>query len=581
MRNAEHSTQRVERRMQKQKNSVFHVLCSAFGIFLAAVLSSTANPADIAEDADAAYAERILREAGAATDDRGVLAYIRAHTLTEEELDRLARAVRFLGDEEFRVREDASRQLIAAGRSALPFLSPAIHDPDPEIARRAKRCIEAIRRTPSSPLMAAAAQLVKSRRPSGASAVLLAYLPCIDEPATIETWFDTLDVVGWQGDRPDAALLAALTDKRSIRRAAVAHVLGRSASDEVRRLVRPLLADPDARVRYEAAASLVRYGEKSAIRTLVALLTDAPLPVAAQAEDLLSCIAEGEGPATALSKSQAARVRLRMAWENWWRDHAGEVDLDRLRQEEPPRGRTVVCEYDGVGGGRVWEWGRDGKQRWEITHLQGPNDVRILAGGRVLIAERNANRVTERDHYGTILWEHRTSGQPISCQRLANGNTLVATFNELYEVTIDQKKIFSRSHIEGFRHAVQLRDGRIVYITGHGRVVELDAKNKQRVRTIQPENYARGATYWASVEPLPHARYLLALGGANRVIEIDASGKIRWEAIVHSAVFATRLRNGHTLVSCFGENCVLELDRTGKEVNKQRLRGRPFVVRRY
>ncbi len=111
--------------------------------------------------------------------------------------------------------------------------------------------------------------------------------------------------------------------------------------------------------------------------------------------------------------------------------------------------------------------------------------------------------------------------------------------------------------------------------------MELDASWKHEIRVIQPENHSAGATYWASVEPLPNGRYLLALGGSNRVIEIDAAGKVHWQCAIPSAVFATRLRNGHTLISSFEGHAVIEVDRAGKEVRKQRLRGRPFAVRRY
>ena len=54
-------------------------------------------------------------------------------------------------------------------------------------------------------------------------------------------------------------------------------------------------------------------------------------------------------------------------------------------------GLTLVSEYDGhTQGGRVYELGKDGKERWAVTGLSGPNDVQPLPGGRVLIAERNA-----------------------------------------------------------------------------------------------------------------------------------------------------------------------------------------------
>ena len=41
------------------------------------------------------------------------------------------------------------------------------------------------------------------------------------------------------------------------------------------------------------------------------------------------------------------RRRSREAWETWWQASGGKADLARLKQEEPYRGLTLVCEYDG------------------------------------------------------------------------------------------------------------------------------------------------------------------------------------------------------------------------------------------
>ena len=566
----------------RQDRRSSHPLPTALG-FAVLVAAALAEPAS--NDPEIVYAERTLREAGSAVDGPSVLAFLRRHTLSEEELDKLAQTVRRLGSADFQERERAGRMLIAAGRAALPFLQSAAQDADLEIARRARRCIDEIERSPTPSVMIAAAQLLKDRRPPGATAALLAYMPCIADETLEDSWLEALRAVAGRTDLKSIpqALVEALKDRRAIRRAAAAHVLGRATDADVRRLVEPMLADPDPRVRYEAAAGLARFNEKKAIPVLMALLTEAPAALAGRAEYILYFLAEGREAPAALSRDDvASRRRCRTAWEEWWRGNADRVDLTRLQREEPPRGLTLVCEYDGAdNGGRVWQWGQAGRSRWEIAPLEGPNDVQLLPGGRLLIAERNANRVTERDYSGKILWRHHAPGNPICCQRLPNGNTLVATFRELYEVTSDQKKVLSYTHRAGFRHAVKLPNSHVVLINGNGVVVELDETWKHELRSIRPESHSTGATFWASIEPLPNGRYLLALGGSSRVIEIDAAGKIHWECTVPSAVFATRLRNGHTLISSFEGRYVLEVDRNGKEVRKQMLTGRPFAVRRY
>ncbi len=145
-----------------------------------------------------------------------------------------------------------------------------------------------------------------------------------------------------------------------------------------------------------------------------------------------------------------------------------------------------------------------------------------------------------------ILWELKTADNPIACQRQANGHTLIVTYKKLYEVDRDRNEVFSHTDRRDFRDAHRLANGHILYVAGDGTLVELDALGEHQLRTLVPENYADGAKYRARVEALPNGRFLLALGGSNRVIEIDKTGKIRWERTVRAPMSATRLRNGNT-----------------------------------
>lgn len=544
------------------------------------VLLSSAAAEPSRSNPDLAYAERALRTIGAATDGNGLLAFIRSRTLDEAQRKQLVAKVSALGSAEYTERENASRELVALGRPALPFLRPAVNDPDLETSRRARRCIDQIQHSPNPSMVVLAALLVKERRPAGAAPVFLDCLQSAEDGSLEETWLDVLRAVGWREGRADPALLTALTDKRPLFRAAAAHVLGRGSAAAVRGRVAPLLADADARVRFEAAAALVRFSDKKAVAVLIALLDDGPFTLACQAEYLLRLLAKGQGPEQSLDQDEAAlRRRCRSAWEAWWKKVSERVDLSRLKRDEPPHGLTVVCE-DGDGGSRVWEWGQGGQPCWEILHLEGAHAIQLLADGRVLLAEHHANRVTERDHEGKIYWEQQTAGNPISCQRQANGNTLIATYKELYEVTRDHRQVLHHTDRRGFRDALRLRNGHILYVNGDGMLVELDATGEHLLRSIDSGNHATGAKYRARVEPLVNGRYLLTLGGSNRVLEIDPAGKIHWEQTFRTPMAATRLRNGHTLIASFEDRCVVEVDRAGKEVNKQLLKGRPFAVRR-
>lgn len=529
-------------------------------------------------DVEVTHAEHMLRQAGANTDGAGLLAFIRARTLSDEQRKELTRKVRQFGNADFAVREKASRELIALGRAALPYLRPAVRDPDLETSRRARRCIEKIERSRNPSLLTLAALLVKVRRPPGAVPVLLAYLPSIDDDALQATWLDTLRVVGWNAGRADPALLAALGDKQPLLRAAAAHVLTSGGDAGVRQRVAPLLADADARVRFEAAAGLARAGDKKAVAILLALLDDGPFTLGCQSEFLLRLLADGHGPKASLDQdTPTVRHECRHAWKAWWEKHRQHIDLSRLRREKPRHGLTLLCESDEESS-RVWEYGQGGQSCWEILDAGGAHDAQPLPGGRVLIAEHDANRVTERDHTGKILWQERTTDPPIACHREADGRTLIVTYRELFEVRADHRIVFRHTDRRDFRDALRLPNGHILYITSDGVLEIRDALCEHAIRTIELEQHAEGARYRARVELLPNGRYLLTLGGCDRVVEVDEAGKIRWQHTVRSPMAAMRLRNGHTLIACFEDRCVLEVDRAGKEISKQSLSGRPYAL---
>ncbi len=233
---------------------------------------------------------------------------------------------------------------------------------------------------------------------------------------------------------------------------------------------------------------------------------------------------------------------------------------------------VVIAELEG----RVWEAGPDGSARWSFNGANRPIDARSLPGGRVLVAEHGANRVTERDRKGNILWQHTLASQPVVCQRLPNGNTFIATYQELLEVKPDKTVVYSHKAKNGMiYHAEKMRDGRFVYVTSGNTVFELDADGKE-VKTINTAAFGN-TSGWSSVEKLPSGNYLIALYSNNKVVEVDGAGKVVWQCTAKNPGHAMRLRNGNTLVANVEGRTVVEYDASGKnEVWNVKAPGRPF-----
>ena len=536
---------------------------------------------------DGAEPAKILKEAGIASDAPGLIKYFKARTPSPGDQARYADLVRNLGDKSFAVREKASKELIAIGEPVLPFLKKALKDGDLELTRRAGVCIRAIERVPFATLTSAAARLLALRRPDGAAEILLAYLPFAHWDAVGDNLLEALQVVGMKGtapkQTPQPCVLAAIRDKEPRRRAAAAHVLGH-ADPTYRKALTGLLADPEALVRYHAAAGLMRARDRKAVPALIALLEDAPLQLAWRAEDWLVRIAGEKAPSLAGDPGEPAqRNKWRGNWEDWWNKNKEHINLAKLDLNDTLLGVTMTCEMDGIGqvGGRISEFDRNGNLRWSIEeNFSSPTDFQRLPGGRVLVAEHWGQRVTERDRQGKILREWKLADKPVACRRLPNGNTFMATYTEILEMSAAGTTVFSYKAQGMIYCACMLRNRHILYINSAGNIIELDDQRKQ-VKNFTVPAHAGGAGYWASIEPLPNGRYLIALAGADRVVEIDAAGKIHWECAVNKATGATRLANGNTLVASCDGRFAVEVNRAGKEVWKKTTKGRPFWARRY
>jgi hypothetical protein len=514
--------------------------------------------------------EQVLRAARVQTDDAGLIAFFRRLSLTDAQQLRLEALLRQLGDPAFKVRSRAATEIISVGPAALPFLRRALTDHDLEIARRAQLCIEQIeqQKETGGPL-SAAARLVAVRKPVGAATALLAYLPFNEDEGIEEEILSALVLLNEGAGALDPALAGALHDRLAARRSAAAFVLGRSTAAEVRAAVHPLLHDADPKVRLRAAQGLAAGRDPAAVPVLIALLDESRSGVAWRAEELLYRIA-GEGA----PGGSEDRKKLHDAWQAWWCAHGRQVDLGRAEQVDQHLGLTLLSEMD---SNKVWEAGPDGKPRWKLDRLQGPMDAQVLPGGRVLVAEYQGQRVTERNLGGKVLWAKPLPSSPIACQRLANGNTFIATHHNLLEVTRDGREVFNRPPGPGLFlfGAQKLPNGHVICIANPGVIQELDPATGKVVKSIR---LGRNFGGWCGLEVLPGGRFLVALFGAGKVLELDGTGRTVWECNVAGACHATRLPNGHTLVASMANQRLVEVDREGKAVRETSTDGRPWRV---
>jgi hypothetical protein len=519
---------------------------------------------------------RIRHDAWAAwwrnVDGAALLALVRDHTLTAEGRVKVAGLIGRLNSEDFATRERATRELFALGRVSLPQLREAARGRDAEVSRRAGLLIDGIEHDPAHHLPAAAVRLLAVRKPAGCAEALVAYLPFAeDETLSTEVEKSLVALARGEGE-VETILVRSLADRQPVVRATVAEVLVKAGRAPSSAAVRKLLKDPSPAVRLRVALALARAGERDGVPVLIDLLTALPEDQLGQAEDTLFQLAGDAAPEVSAGEKPEERRKCRDAWAAWWKANGDLVDLARLTAR-PWFGYTLVCDLQ---GNRVYELDRAGNQRWAVTNAGGPCDAVVLPGNRVLIAEYGADRVTERDFKGNVLWERRIPN-PVNVQRLANGNTFVATTGgPIVELDRAGKEVRTIPNLAGNTLAARRSARGVVALTQTGQCILMDAEGKQ-LRTFasgQAQNCLGG------IDQLPNGHILVPQPGRNKVVEFDSEGKTILEVDVQGAMSASGLPNGHILMACQGAQRVCEVDRTGRVVWEHNGAGQVIRARR-
>ncbi len=513
------------------------------------------------KDAD----ERVLKEAGFATDDASLLAFFRNRTPKTNEIKAL---IKDLGDDDFDVREKATRTLIGLGSVADSYLRAAEKSDDAEVRRRATECLAKIGSGPSAAVVCATARLLGKRKPAGAAEVLLDYVPKVEGEITEEEIRTALTATAVRDGKPESLLVKALTDPTPGKRSAAAVALLLGAGAEIRPEARKLLSDPEPAVRLRVALTLASQKEKDAVPVLIDLLATLPAAQTAAVEDFLFRLAADKAPLRGALADDAARKKYRDDWATWWKAEESSIDLAKLDAASKPLGYTLMLMLD---TGKVMELDADKKERWSFTGITRPLDAQWLPGERILLAEHGANKVTERNRKGEILWE-TTIQEPLVAQRLTNGRTFIATPSKLLEVDRTGKEVWTYSYPEGpgIMKAQRLSNGDIALIVNPGiqrGTIEPIFMRLNPTADKELTHFPVGQrTSGGRIDVMSNGHILVPMRDDNRLVELDAAGKEVWKLDHPQPISAMRLANGHTLINSYQEFRTVEVDAAGKVV---------------
>jgi hypothetical protein len=331
-------------------------------------------------------------------------------------------------------------------------------------------------------------------------------------------------------------------------------------------------------VRLRIGLAYVDKKDKSTIPGLIDLLADLPREQSQSIEELMSRIALEKSPNVPLGDDDATRKKCRDAWKDWWDKNGEGIDLTKIDLGERMLGYTLLAGVDiNTGQGRVVELDKAGKVRWQITGLALPMDAQVIANDRVLITDYRAKKVTERNFKGEVLWEKAVNNWPICSQRLASGNTVIFTRNQVLEVDTSGKEVTTINRpgtdiVSGQR----LKDGNFLIATNSGQLIQLDSAGKETKHIAAGMAPLMGG----NVEVTPEGNYLVPNYGNNAINEINSDGKVLKTFSVTQPTSIVRLNNGGILAASLYTRQMCELDREGKKLSESPTETQVYRIRR-
>ncbi len=514
--------------------------------------------------------KELLKKRGLGVDSKSLLEYLRKRTHPEADPTKVDVLIKRLGHELFQLREDAQAALLELGPTALVALKQAEKSEDTEIRRRAEEIRTRIEANAQPVVQAATIRLIGEIKPNGGAEVLLAFAPFAADQKIEDELAEALGNIAKKNEKVAKKLVEMLSDRLAAKRGVAVDALLRAGVKS--ESAQALLKDKDAGVRLRVAIKMVRQKDasKEVVPVLISCLSELPPERLWPAEEILTRLAGDKAPAAALGSTKATQEQCRNEWEKWWEANKETIKLAKLQGPAQPLGFTLVMHQIQasrvVNGRRIYAQARvvelnsEWKTRWQFDLDSYPVDGEVVGGSRVLIAEYQKNRITERDFKGNILWQLQVNN-PIAVQRLSNGNTMVANRYQIEEYDRQANRLFSwRSQVSSLHGARKLPNGEIVFVTSSGRLNTLNPKTKA---VKANNNYVGRPAYYGGISLTPKGNVMVPDYSRNRILVIDLKNRKQLKSLNFSRpAAATSTKDGGILAASAssGRSNVVEYD---------------------
>jgi len=540
--------------------------------------------------------EKLIRSAGYNPDDaNSLLDFFRKRTLTEPQSETIRRVIQRLGDDDFATREKASQEILTFGSAAIKPLRDCLtinpsqlSDVDFEIVDRARRALKAIEVVPHQKLSIAILQSLQNRKSEDTLAVLMNYVPHMDDPMERAACLKTVEQLAITGPQADLKLVDAIQNGTPPQRRLALEALIRAGQAQGRRgvelhqyalLQQVATSDQVPEIRFEVNFWLASLGlDQPSIDRLLDQLPELPRGYLWRAEDFLRQLAQEAAPKVSFGKSPESVRQAQVAWQNWWKQHRDGIDWKHWTYQPRLLGHTLLVAMDTRNSqGLVLELGPDLRELFRIQNLPNPYDAVILPDQSIAIAEMSNNFISFRDRSGQVLKRQQMVGDPRrrifgsspqQLQLLEKGELLVVSRNHVALVQTDgqQKILYDRANNYDIIAASRNRDGELAVMI----------QNPPHLQFVNPEGKIIDGRKTPTNQP-PFQGYLTAISSTrllmtqfDQILEWDIpSGEVVWKQAANAPRCIQRLPNGNTLFVDQGTNNrgrLVEVTPEGQEI---------------
>lgn len=458
--------------------------------------------------------ETQLADAGVTPDAAGIGAYLSLYQPGPDRRQEYLQLVEQLGDDDFHDREQAMLDLLRRPVPLTDELQRAAAGADPEVRWRAQVVLEQSQQAHHE-LLHAALAVVRDRKVPGLAEGVLGVNAAARGDARLRlaltgAFYATVNAA-------DVELLRRHLAHEDLNvRVMVISTFGTLAGEAASADLAPLLDDAEDIVKITAAEQLVAYRHPGALRTLGRLLESRHLSIRNRSIQVLRTEVKAS-----LSYSgydpEGVRRQNAVRWREAIEEHirAGGTAAAQTPPEEVDRGILVYAVQ------RNQQFEIDPRGQVIVTEgFRGATDCRQLANGDRLLTLGAQRKLLQVDARGQPVWELSTPYRPLRTERLANGNTLVATITgDLLEFAPVGTLVGQRHFDELIRDIRACPEGDVLIVTFQpGRLIRLNPAGDVVWRSAELE-------FPSCVCPCADGHFIVALSRDGVLVDVDPDGK--------------------------------------------------------